>query len=244
MTAGLQMSGPRDVILAVARLLMVLVGLGALIGGVAWLLDGGTERWLGYLGIAAAALAPGALLVVGWRQMHRAAGIRATTAARDMERKTTHNGWRIEAALVGAVLSFVAVAALVGAGIWSVTAAQRLSWEDVRATYSGREPSDAEDCDVASCPVQYRLVRDSGTPVFVDSPGKLWPGDGDLRNAQLTVYLDSDDAENASAHSPVELGLGALLIFAAGVTLGGAAWTVLSDAGRGPEPPPPHTFKG
>jgi len=244
MTERLRMSGPADVVRGVARLAMALVGLGAIIGGVAWLLDGGTERWLAYLANAALALVPGSLLLVGWRGMHRAAGIRATTAARDSGRRTAHNGWRIEVALVGALLSLAAVAALVGAGVWSVAAAQRLSWNEIRATYAGSETRDTEDCAFTGCPVHYRLVGDGGTAVFVDTPGKFWPSDDALPGAEVSVWVDPDDPETASAYGPRELGLGALLVFGAGVTVGGAAWTLLSDAGKGPEPPPPHTFRG
>ena len=128
-------SPPFDVVRAFTRVAMAVVGLAGLIAGVAWLYDGGTERWPAYLGFGALALLPSALLLVGWRRMHRAAGRRATTAARQMDRTTAHNGWRIEASLVGAVLLIAALGALVGGGIWGFAAAQRLGWDD--ATRAG-----------------------------------------------------------------------------------------------------------
>ena len=235
-------SPPFDVVRAFTRVAMAVVGLAGLIAGVAWLYDGGTERWPAYLGFGALALLPSALLLVGWRRMHRAAGRRATTAARQMDRTTAHNGWRIEASLVGAVLLIAALGALVGGGIWGFAAAQRLGWDDVRASFAGSEARDA-NCDSGGCTVHLRLTRANGATVYVDAPGRLWPSDDELRNTDVTVYLDPADPMAASADSPTELALGAVLILAIGVTLGGAAWTVLSDAGTGPEPPPRHTMR-
>ena len=244
MTARPEMPRPLDVLQGVVRLVMALVGLAALAGGVVWLFDGGTERWIPYLGIAAAALVPGALLLVGWRRMHRAAGIRATTAARKLHRDMRHGGWRIEAGLVGTVLILASLGGVVGGGFVGVAAAQRMGWEEARATYVALGSTVPENCAAASCPAQHRLVRSSGVAVFVDAPAKSWPPDDRLPGAEVTVYLDPANPDEADSRGPIELGLSALLLLSVGVTLGGAAWTTLSDANAGPEPPPPHTFAG
>jgi len=227
-------SPPNDVWRALLRMGGALVGLVLATVGVVWLLNSGSVRWPAYLGRAALVLIPAGLLLATWQRLHMAAGRRVVARTSWTERDAPQYGWRIEAAIVGALLSLVTVAAAIGSGVHAVEAFQRSSWNEVEATYVQRETCDTTEDNTNECPESHRLVMDDDTEVFVATQARSWPQGPDLPGATLTVHYEGDDLETAESESWTELAAIAAVILLAAVPMTAGAWTVLSEAAYGP----------
>jgi hypothetical protein len=211
-----------------------LVGLVLLSIGVVWLLDGGPTRWPAYLGRAALTVIPAALLIAWWQRLHMAAGHRVVNRTSWTDRDTPHYGWRIEAAVVGALLSLIAAGAGVGSVVSATEAYQRSSWNEVEAQYVRLEPDGAPTCTSTDCPDAHRILVDGTTAVFIDTPAKSWPSDDDLPATMVKIYYEGNEIGAPEPQSPAELVAVALVILFVGVPVAAGAWTVLSEAAYGP----------
>ncbi len=230
-------SPPTDVWRALLRMFAALVGLVMLSLGVVWLIDGGAARWPSFLSRAALLVVPAGFLLAGWQRLHQAAGRRVVNRTSWSERDKPQYAWRIEAAIVGAVLSLIAVGTAIGMVVIAVDAYQRFGWTEVEAQYVALESRDPVDCggnDYLEC---HRLITDDDVEVFVPTAAKSWPADDELRGEQLTVYAAAEDLAEARAESPTELIVWSLLLLAVGIVVAAGAWTVLAENAGKPDPP-------
>ncbi len=231
-------SPPQDVWRALARLTAALVGLILLSIGVVWLIDGGTARWPAYLGWTAAAVIPAGLLLAAWSRLHRAAGRRVLARTSWADRDAPHYGWRVEAAIVGALLSLVAIGSAAAVIVLAMDAYERSGWTEVEAEYVQLESQDPTECDGGDCPPRHRLVTTDDVAVFVPIPAKSWPADKELPGVSVTVYAESDDPDalgSVAAEPPIEFAARAFAVLVVGLTVAAGAWTVLAESAGRPE---------
>lgn len=223
-----------SVVLFAVRSMALLIGVFALIGGMVWLPDGGTEQWGPYLGIAGGIFVFGYLFLFAWWAILRVARRRWARQTGSGEGKSREDpipasGWhRFEMAAVAAVLGLIAIGiGLFAAIVWGVTAVQRAGWDQAHGVYSGKEAKDPAECFIFNCPTHHRVELTDGSVVFVDAPGRTWS-----ENTAVTVYIDPSDPERVEAPGSLELFAEMGLIVAAGLAIGALARSILKDRTR------------
>ena len=204
-----------------------LLGLVLLSTGLVWLADGGAARWPGFLTRAALLVVPAGFLLAGWHRLHQAAGTRVVKRTSWADRDAKHYAWRIEAAVVGTLLTLAMVGAGAGTVVFALGGLERSGWTEVETEY-------AENCGDADC---HRLVTDDGARVVISTPAKSWPADDALPGERVTVYAEADDLSAARSESPMELLARSAILLAVGVVVAAGAWTILGAAAAGPRKP-------